>query len=76
MENECPEYGTSAENLWTIIWDILISRWDKNCTPLHCLDHSLNTKFYSQEWLNGGPSHRVPPRVDGDISQESNIEFR
>ena len=25
MENECPEYGTSAKNLWTIIQDILIS---------------------------------------------------
>ena len=48
MENECPKYGTSAENLWTIIRDILISRWDKNCTPLHCLAHSLNPKFYSQ----------------------------
>ena len=32
MENECPEYETSAENLWSTIQDILISRWDKNCT--------------------------------------------
>ena len=69
MENECPEYEASTENLWSTIQDILISRWDKNCTPSHCLAHSLNPKFYSQEWLNGGPSHRVPPHMDGEISQ-------
>ena len=57
MENECPEYETSAENLWSTIQDILISRWDKNCTTLHCLAHSLNPKFYNQEWLTGGTSH-------------------
>ena len=60
IENECPEYETSAENLWSTLQDILISRWEKNCTPLHCLAHSLNPKFYSQELINGGPSHRVP----------------
>ena len=68
MENECPEYETSTENLWSTIQDILISRWDKNCTPLHCLVYTLNPKLYSQEWLNGGPSHRVCPHMDGDIS--------
>ena len=68
MDNECPKYETSTENLWSTIQDILISRWDKNCTPLHYLDHSLNPKFYSQEWLNGGPSLRVTPHMDGEIS--------
>ena len=34
MENECPEYETSAKNLWSTIQDIRISRWDKNCTHL------------------------------------------
>ena len=48
-----------------IIRDILISRWDKNCTPLHCLAHSLNPKLYSQEWLK--PSRRVPPHMDGEV---------
>ena len=50
MENECRENETSVKNVWSTIQDILISRWDKNCTPLHCLAHSLNPKFYSQEW--------------------------
>jgi hypothetical protein len=49
MENESLEYGTSTESLWSTIQDILLSRWDKNCTPLHCLAHSLNPKFYSQD---------------------------
>ena len=73
MENECPEYGTLVEKLWSTIHDILISRWDKNCTPLHCLAHSLNPKFYSQEWLNGGPSHRVPPRWRDFTGEEDSI---
>jgi hypothetical protein len=54
MENESSAYGTSSESLWSTIHDILLSRWDKYCTPLHCLAHSLNPKFYSQEWLTAG----------------------
>jgi hypothetical protein len=78
MENESPEYGTSAESLWSTVQDILLSRWDKNCTPLHCLAHSLNPKFYSQEWLTAGvgPSPRFPPHMDGEISQGRKIAFR
>ena len=76
MDNESPNYGTSIEILWSPIQDILLSRWDKNCTPLHCLVHSLNPKFYSQYWLNGGSSHRFPPHMDGDISHGKKVEFR
>ena len=25
---------------WCVVYDILIDRWTKNCTPLHCLAHS------------------------------------
>ena len=57
VQNECLEYGTSTNNLFTTIQDILINKWDKDYTPLHCLAHSLNPTFYSHEWLNGGPSH-------------------
>ena len=55
-----------------------MSKWDNNCTHLHCLAHSLNPKFYSHGWLNGGlrTSHKVPPHMDGDISQGGNISFR
>ncbi|KAH9291904.1 hypothetical protein KI387_042908, partial [Taxus chinensis] len=68
VENECPEYGTSTKILFTTIQDIFITKWEKNCTPLHCLAHSLNPKYYNDGWLNGGPSHRFPPHVDREIS--------
>ena len=76
MENDCSEYGTSSKSLWSTIQDILISRWDKNCTPLHCLAHSLNPKYYTPNWLRGGPSHRLPPHMDVEISNGRKIALR
>ena len=29
---------------YDMVHNILIERWTKNCTPLHCLAHSLNPK--------------------------------
>ena len=69
LHSQCPEYETSPEAFFTSIQDILVSKWAKNCTPLHCLAHSLNPKYYSHGWLNGGPSCRFPPHMDGEISQ-------
>ena len=69
LQSECPQYETSPEAFCDTIHDILVRRWDKNCTPLHCLAHSLNPKYYNHEWLNGGPSRRFPPHMDGEISQ-------
>ncbi|KAM3748574.1 hypothetical protein ACB098_05G119000 [Castanea mollissima] len=31
-------------SFFNAVYDILIDRWTKNCTPLHCLAHSLNPK--------------------------------
>ena len=31
-------------SVWSVVYDILIDRWTKNCTRLHCLAHSLNPK--------------------------------
>ena len=31
-------------SFWSVVYDILIDRWTKSCTPLHCLTHSLNPK--------------------------------
>lgn len=69
LQSECLKYKTSSKAFFTTIQDILVSIWDKNCTPLHCLSHSLNPKYYNHEWLNGGPSHKFPPHMDGEISQ-------
>ena len=76
LQSECPEYETSSKAFFTTIQDILVSRWDKNYTPLHCLAHSLNPKYYSHEWLNGGPSCRFPPHMDGEISQGKKDAFK
>ena len=68
MQNECPAYGTLADNILSTIQDILIARWDNNYTPFHFLAQSLNPRFYSHDWLNGGPSRRFSPHMDGEIS--------
>ncbi|KAL4653424.1 hypothetical protein ACB092_01G302200 [Castanea dentata] len=56
-------------SFWSVVYDILIDRWTKNCTPLHCLAHSLNPKYYSIEWLSENPK-RVAPHRDYEISME------
>jgi hypothetical protein len=76
LQNESPEYGTSAEIFFTTIQDILINRWNKNCTPLHCLAHSLNPKYYNCEWLSGGTSRRFPPHMDHELSEGRKEAFR
>uniref|UniRef100_A0A2N9FGM0 Reverse transcriptase Ty1/copia-type domain-containing protein n=1 Tax=Fagus sylvatica TaxID=28930 RepID=A0A2N9FGM0_FAGSY len=56
---------------YNVVYDVLIDRWIKNCTPLHCMAHSLNLKYYSTEWLELSPN-RVPPHQDLEISEERN----
>lgn len=70
LQNECPKYGTSTKTFFTTIQDFFVNMWDKNYTTLYCLAHSLNLKYHSKDWLNGGPSHRFPPHMDGEISRE------
>ncbi|KAI6680658.1 hypothetical protein NL676_034539 [Syzygium grande] len=38
-------------------------------TPLHCLAHALNPRYYSDQWLNEDPT-RVSPHKDKEINQE------
>ena len=71
LQSGCPEYETSSEAFFTTIQDILFNRWDKNCTPLHCLAHSLNPKYHCHESLNGGPF-----REDGELSQRRKDALR
>ncbi|KAK8930493.1 hypothetical protein KSP39_PZI016120 [Platanthera zijinensis] len=63
LEAHCP--------LYEAIYDVLVDRWTKSCTPLHCMAHSLNPRYYSREWLDGGPN-RVAPNTDEEISLERN----
>ncbi|KAE8685662.1 putative zinc transporter protein [Hibiscus syriacus] len=54
------------------LWDSMI---EKSYTPLHCLAHSLNPRFYSDGWLSEDPC-RVAPHRDGEISRERMKCFR
>ncbi|XP_028081189.1 uncharacterized protein LOC114282636 [Camellia sinensis] len=38
-----------------VVHQILVERWTKSSTPLHCLAHSLNPRYYSGMWL-----HEIP----------------
>ena len=33
-----------VSTFYNVMYDILIDRWTKNCTTLHCMAHSLNPK--------------------------------
>ncbi|KAK2402096.1 hypothetical protein QL285_051644 [Trifolium repens] len=61
--NVCPFYD--------VVHSVLNSGWSKNCTPLHCLTHSLNPRYYSDVWLREAPN-RVPPHQNAEISNERN----
>ncbi|PWA50999.1 DUF659 domain-containing protein [Artemisia annua] len=54
---------------YSIVHNILVDRWAKSNTPLHCLAHSLNPRYYSEEWLKESPN-RLPPHRDKEISDE------
>ncbi|KAF5180325.1 hAT transposon superfamily [Thalictrum thalictroides] len=54
---------------YSIVYNILVDCWAKSNTPLHCLAHSLNPRYYSDEWLRGSPN-RLPPHKDKEISDE------
>ncbi|XP_058775440.1 uncharacterized protein LOC131649701 [Vicia villosa] len=66
---------TSISPFYNVIYSILIDRWTKSCTPLHCLAHSLNPWYYSDEWLCEDPN-RVSPHEDEVISTQRNNCFR
>ncbi|KAM1996356.1 hypothetical protein ACFX15_029309 [Malus domestica] len=51
------------------VYRILLERWTKSSTPLHCLAHSLNPRYYSSEWLQEDPS-RVAPHRDVELTTE------
>ncbi|PWA67780.1 HAT dimerization domain, Ribonuclease H-like domain protein [Artemisia annua] len=61
---------TSQKSIfYDVVHGILVARWAKNNTPLHCLAHSLNPRYYSDEWLLEDDKRSAPHR-DREISQE------
>ncbi|XP_061373230.1 uncharacterized protein LOC133315593 [Gastrolobium bilobum] len=59
-----------SSSFYDVVHRILVDRWTKNSTLLHCLAHALNPKYYnSQQWLQEDSS-RVPPHMDLELTQE------
>ncbi|KAG2329607.1 hypothetical protein Bca52824_000787 [Brassica carinata] len=52
---------------YDVVYEILVARWTKNKTPLHCLARSLNP---SDNWLNEDLARKGPHR-EAKISHES-----
>ncbi|XP_021644962.2 uncharacterized protein LOC110638655 [Hevea brasiliensis] len=67
--------GDGFSPFYYVVHRILVDRWAKSNTPLHCLAHSLNPRFYSEKWLQEGEG-RVPPHMDGEVSTERIKCFR
>ncbi|XP_062206164.1 uncharacterized protein LOC133908053 [Phragmites australis] len=60
---------------YEIVHGILVARWAKSNTPLHCLAHSLNPRYYTPNWLSEAEG-RVAPHDDVEISDMRNKCFR
>ncbi|XP_020267247.1 uncharacterized protein LOC109842776 [Asparagus officinalis] len=56
-------------SFYDVVHKILEDRWNKSNTPLQCLAHSLNPRYYHETWLNGN-IHRQAPHQDEEISSE------
>ncbi|KAL3009924.1 hypothetical protein AAZX31_07G111100 [Glycine max] len=73
VKNTIYQYERKEESegstFYEVVHSILIDRWTKSSTHLHCLAHSLNPRYYSHEWLSED-SNRVPPHQDMELTRE------
>ncbi|XLS44991.1 hypothetical protein HN51_001856 [Arachis hypogaea] len=58
-----------SSSFYNVVHSILVQRWTKSSTPLHCLAHSLNPRYYSHQWLRED-SIRISPHQDIEITNE------
>ncbi|XP_050378270.1 uncharacterized protein LOC126795478 [Argentina anserina] len=63
------EEHCSVTRFYEVVYSTLIARWTKSSTPLHCMAHSLNPKYYSSQWLEEDPN-RVAPHRDAKLNNE------
>ncbi|XP_065849995.1 uncharacterized protein [Euphorbia lathyris] len=75
FRHEHKDVSSEDSTFYNVIHEILVSRWNKSNTPLHCLAHSLNPRYYTDDWLKNGVG-RVAPHNDLEISTERNKCFR
>ncbi|KAH1242077.1 hypothetical protein GmHk_07G019491 [Glycine max] len=75
VKNAMYQYERKEESegstFYEVVHSILIDRWTKSNTPLHCLAYSLNPscKHYSHEWISED-SNRVLPHQDMELTRE------
>ncbi|ERN03513.1 uncharacterized protein LOC18431659 [Amborella trichopoda] len=74
FRNEGKNIFLNESSFYEDIHRILVGSWNKSKTPLQCLAHSLNPKYYSDEWLGEVPS-RLPPHKDREVSDGRNVCF-
>ncbi|XLS75709.1 hypothetical protein HN51_032574, partial [Arachis hypogaea] len=58
-----------SSSFYDVVHSILVQRWTKSSTLLHCLAHSLNPRSYSHQWLREDLT-RVSPHQDIEITNE------
>ncbi|KAL9682294.1 hypothetical protein QQ045_014089 [Rhodiola kirilowii] len=73
IENDDFEFASST--FYDVVHTILVARWTKSSTPLHCLAHSLNPRYYSNEWLVQDTA-RKSPHMDDEVSVERRKCFK
>ncbi|KAL6609967.1 hypothetical protein ACP70R_039936 [Stipagrostis hirtigluma subsp. patula] len=56
---------------YSIVHGILVDWWSKSKSPLHCLAHSLNPRYYSVNWIDED-ANRLPQHRHIEISKERN----
>ena len=68
FEQEGLNISSGQSQFFDAINEILVSRWAKSNTHLHCLTHALIPKYYSASWLDGGAFKRLASHEDEKIS--------
>ncbi|TKW27267.1 hypothetical protein SEVIR_3G246766v4 [Setaria viridis] len=71
-EGKAPEEESA---FYSGVHDILVDWWSKSKTPLHCLAHILNPRYYSVNWIDE-VANRVPPHHDAEMSDTRNSCLR
>lgn len=74
FEHEGKDIQSDSSPFFDVIQEVLVSRWNKSNTPIHCLAHSLVPKFYTTNWLKGNRAgfSRIAPNEDEEVSNNRN----
>ncbi|XP_074580747.1 uncharacterized protein LOC141837203 isoform X2 [Curcuma longa] len=70
MLGEIKENLSGLEDMYTIVEEKVLSRWNKKIFPLHCLAYALTPKYYDEEYLQlpaPGCRKRCPPDQDDEV---------